>query len=120
MSDEARRAVAFISAALINKEEYDTLFDHALSRSFNFSIEFSGNNFIVHDFDQDCDIEGKFMNDIYKIYHYGFSNFIDLSIDAFEFSGCDNKSKHKFSGRVINTTIQFNDEETASRFLYNV
>jgi len=120
MNDESRRVIAFISAALINKDDYDSLFDHTNSRSYNFSIELSENGFIAHDFDLDCDVEGKLNNNVYKIYHYGFRNFIDLSIDGFEFKGCDNKSKHKFSGKVVNQTIQFNDEETAKGYLYNV
>ncbi|MCO6473767.1 MAG: hypothetical protein J5I57_08560 [Melioribacteraceae bacterium] len=120
MNDETRRVLAFISAALINKEDYDSLFDHTNSKSFNYSIEFSGNNFVAHDFDLDCDVEGELHNNVYKIYHYGLRNFIDLSINGFEFSGCDNKSKHKFSGKVVNQNVQFFDEENSSRFLYNV
>lgn len=120
MNDETKRIIAFISAALINKENYDTLYDHTSSKSYKFSIEISENSFVAHDFDLDCDIEGKLKNNVYKIYHYGFRNFIDLSIDGFEFSGSDSKSKHKFSGKVMNQTIQFFDEENSSRFLYNV
>jgi len=120
MKNHARRVVAIISASIINKKQYSSVYDYKESKYYNISCEITSGNINSYDYELKCYITGSGNGSNISLYHYGNDKYIDLNINRAHFEGYDYDSSKHYSGDVNGDSISIYDYELQQYFNYSV
>ncbi|HKI78647.1 MAG TPA: hypothetical protein VKA26_08920 [Ignavibacteriaceae bacterium] len=120
MKSHTRRAVALISATIINKQTYSLIQNIENYEFHKLSCNILPTMIDAYDDEMKCFIKGNIKEDKISIYHFGNANYIDLKINNNHFEGFDYDSVTDFTGDLNDDQISLNDHEYQKVFEYLV
>jgi hypothetical protein len=116
MTDELRRAVAYIAARAISGDQASAVYDHDAGSSFSFSGEVSPTHVDVYDESRGCHLDGPPP----ALYDHGTSSFFDFTLNGTMVEGYDFGSNSFFEAAVNGRDVNLYDYGQKRYFTYSV
>jgi hypothetical protein len=116
MTDELRRAVAYIAARAISGEQASAVYDHDAGSSFSFSGEVSPTQVNVFDESRGCHLDGTPPS----LYDHGGSSFFDFTLNGSMVEGYDFSSNSFFEATMSGRDVSLYDYGHSRYFNYSI
>jgi len=116
MTDDLRRAVAYIVARLARSQDVSAVYDTTAGRYFQFSGEVTSSRVDVYDYSRGCHLDGTPPS----LFDGGAGAFLDLMDRGSKFEGYDYETGAFYEAAVSGSTVSVYDFGTGSEFEYSV
>ncbi len=120
MEAHVRRAVAYIAARLIIREDAEALYEPATGRSYRMRGIAKDSYVKVYDLSSGCHISGNFYGLTYSLYHDGTAAHIELKITDTRFSGYEFASASQFDGNLTDRSITLYDFKDGNFYRFSI
>jgi hypothetical protein len=116
MTDELRRAVAYIAACSISGDRTSAVYDHDADSSFSFSGDVSPTYVNVYDDSRGCYLDGTPPS----LYDHGGSSFFDFTLNGSMVEGYDFSSNSFFEATMNGREVSLYDYGQSRYFNYSI
>ena len=121
MHQNIRAALSFIAISIINKEEYDSIFDFSRSVHVLISGEIANESVGVFDHELNAHISGDYQQGSGALYHHGFQCHLSFEWDDSEFRGFVHGGEGgHLTGQIQGDSISLFDHSNSTHYHFSV
>jgi hypothetical protein len=116
MKAEQRPAVAALAAALANKQNVKSIYDHGTGQYVNIDVDISNDQIKAYDYSRSAHLSGPTIS----VYDYGVGAYIQLQLSGSTVDGYDYASGQHFQAQVTGKSVWLYDYETSQYYSFTV
>ena len=116
MTDELRRAIAYLALRRSTGNSASAVYDYAASAYFQFSGEVTATRVNIYDYGRSCHLDGTPPS----LYDYGTSSYFEFKESGRKFEGYDYATSSFWEATINGRSVSVYDYERSAYFDYSL